>query len=360
MLGNIGGPKIQPVILSGGAGTRLWPLSRPEFPKQFLSLTGEMTMLQATASRLTDFTRYHSPMIVGSHSHLDEMQRQMSAMRYRATYILEPEARNTAPAIALAALLAEPEKLMLVMPSDHVIKDVEIFEAAVCEAVVAAEDGYLVTFGIAPNAPATGFGYIKRGEPLSRGVSKVERFVEKPDHETACGYLEEGGYYWNSGIFLFRASSFVGALNAHAPSVLEACRAALDSANKEEAETVISPRQLDFSRSPSISVDYAVMEQSDRVAVVPVEMGWSDIGTWDAVYDYLQVNDASPNTDRTFQIDSRGCLLRSDGPLIAVVNVDDIIVIASKGEVLVVRRGDSQRVREVVEQLERCPPFSAI
>jgi len=334
---------ITPVILSGGSGTRLWPLSRAASPKQLLALTGERTMLQMTADRWTT-----PPIIVASARHADEIERQVDQI---GLLVLEPAARNTAPAIALAALLAPEERPMLVMPSDHVIGDVAAFRSAVEAALPAAQEGWLVTFGITPDRPETGYGYIRRGSAISSGVERVEQFLEKPDAATAQALVADGKHVWNGGIFLFRPDSYLAALERHEPAVLDAARRALET--KEEAGWRVYPDEHAFASSPSISIDYAVMEKAERVAVVPVSMGWSDVGSWDALHE-LGEKDGSGNLARgeVVAIDNANCLIRSDGPTVVTVGVKDLIVIATGDAVLIVPRGESQRVKEAVEALK--------
>ncbi len=344
--------RITPVILSGGSGTRLWPLSRTGRPKQLLSLTHEDTMLQMTARRAIG-GRFAPPMVVANAAHADEIDAQLAGTGVTdALLILEPAARNTAPAIALAAIEAEPDTIMLVMPSDHVIADVAAFHAAIERAVPLVEAGWLVTFGIAPNAPETGYGYICRGEEIAAGVNRVERFVEKPDRATAEHYLETGRYSWNGGIFLFTAGAYVAALEEFAPGMASAARAAMGTARRDGRQ--VHPDAAAFGRSPSDSIDYAVMEKAERVAVVPVDMGWSDVGSWDALHDIAPKDiDGNAHHGEVIAIDTSNCMIRSEGPLVAVVGVKDVIVIATHDAVLVLPRGDSQQVKRAVEALKR-------
>lgn len=336
-----------PVILSGGAGTRLWPLSVPERPKQLLALTSDRTMLQMTALRAAE-----PPIVVAGESHANEVERQLAAIGIAPkALLLEPAARNTAPAIALAALLAPADMPLLVMPSDHVIGDVESFRKAIEAALPAAADGWLVTFGIAPEAPETGYGYIERGETIGEGLHRVARFREKPDAATAAAYVADGRHLWNGGIFLFRRDAFLQALAEHAPQVLAAAEASVEA--RREAGRRVYPDRTAFAASPSISVDYAVLEKAERIAVVPVSMGWSDVGSWDALYD-AAVKDAEGNVvgGDAHAIGSGGCLIRSDGPVVTAVGVNDLVIVATKDAVLVVPRGETQRVREAVEALK--------
>ncbi len=338
---------VTPVILSGGAGTRLWPLSLPERPKQLLALTGERTMLQMTALRIAGAT-----IIVAGEGHADEVERQLDEVGITpAALVLEPAARNTAPAIALAALVGAPDVPMLVMPSDHLIGDVEAFRGAVQAALPSAAEGWLVTFGITPERPETGYGYVERGEKIGPGVHRVERFREKPDAATAVAYMTDGKHLWNGGIFLFRPDAFLEALEAHAPEVLAAAREAMEARREEGAR--LYPDAAAFAASPSISVDYAVMEKAERIAVAPVAMGWSDLGSWDSLHEAAAKDDAGNALGgEVLAIGSSGCLIRSDGPVVAAVGVSDLVIVATRDAVLVLPRGETQRVREAVEALK--------
>ena len=341
---------IVPVILSGGAGTRLWPLSSRETPKQFLALAGERTMLQETALRAADPAMFAPPVVIGGESHAGLLASQLEAAGTApAALVLEPCARNTAPAIALAALAVEPDRLLLVMPSDHVVRDADAFLAAVAAARPLAQAGWLVTFGIRADRAETGFGYIRRGEALAPGAFRAERFVEKPDAATAQAYLEEGCYDWNGGIFLFRAGRYLDALRTHAPGILEAVRGSMTGAPPAVGDVRPDPDR--FAASPSVSIDYAVMEKDERVAVVPVEMGWSDIGSWDALHE-LREGDARGNVANgpATLIDSDNCLVHSAGTRVVTVGVSDLIVVVGDDAVLVLPRGQSQRVKEALEQ----------
>jgi len=342
--------EITPVILSGGSGTRLWPLSRRATPKQFLEFTPGGTMLAQTLARAPeDEAGFAAPVIVCNADHADLVARHCEGRA--ATVILEPVARNTAPAIALAALALRPDALMLVMPSDHVIADVDAFRRAVSTAAPLAAADWLVTFGIEPDAPETGYGYIERGDAISDGLFRVSRFVEKPDHATARAYVSTGKYSWNAGIFLFRAGAYRDALAAHAPEMLVAAEAAMAGARREGI--FLRPDGAAFAQSPSDSVDYAVMEKATKVAVAPVDMGWSDIGSWDALYDLSQ-KDGHGNvcSGDVEPVDATGCLVRSDGPLVTLCGVEDLIVIATGDSVMILPRGKSQDTKRIVEALK--------
>ncbi len=348
--------RIVPVILSGGAGTRLWPLSRIDRPKQLLRIDGEHTMLQQTALRTADPGRFAAPSIVAGANHADEIERQLVEIGTPpALLILEPAGRNTGPAIALAALAAEPDDLLLVMPSDHIIRDPHAFRAAIDTALPHARNGMLVTFGIAADRPETGYGYIARGEALGPGAFKVARFVEKPDPASAASMLAQGDHDWNAGIFLFRAEAYLDALEALEPTLLSSVRAAM-AAQLDEGIRV-QPDARWFARAPALSIDHAVMEKWPHVAVVPVDMGWSDIGSWESLH-RLGEEDAAGNvvSGEAMTIDAQGCLIRSDGPTIVAIGVRDLVVVATERAVLVVPRAEAQRAAEAIEALRRRDP----
>jgi mannose-1-phosphate guanylyltransferase len=345
---------ITPVILSGGSGTRLWPMSRPERPKQLLSLTAEETMLQLTVRRASG-ERFTAPIVVANAFHADLIEEQLALVSQPVkALLLEPIGRNTAPAIALAAIVAgggsEP---ILVMPSDHVIADVDAFHAAIDAALPLVNDGWLVTFGITPDSPATGYGWIKIGEEeLAPGVHRVERFVEKPPLDRAEAMLSSGDHAWNGGIFLFRADMYLGALSVFAPEMLVAAQQAMDQARYEG--TRIFPDAVAFAACPADSIDYAVMEKAPRVAVVPVSMGWSDIGSWDALH-AISDPDEGGNVVRgdVVAIEAKNCLVQSEpGKRVALVGVQDLIVVVSGADVLVLPRGRSQEVKKLIDAMK--------
>lgn len=338
--------KITPVILTGGSGTRLWPMSRKATPKQFLALTGEKAMLAETMARAAG-EGFAPPLLVGGAAQEEALRR----LAPHAQLILEPAARNTAPAIALAAFRLDPETPMLVMPSDHVIADTAAFRTAIDMAAGLARQGWLVTFGIAPAGPETGYGYIRQGAPLGGTGYMVESFVEKPDAETARTYIDQGSYHWNGGIFLFTAGRYLEAVEAHAPEMAAAARRAVEAGTEDGA--AFRPDVDAFAACPSDSIDYAVMEKAERVAVVPVDMGWSDVGSWDALYEIADKDgDGNALAGGALAIDAENCLIRGEGVTVAAVGVVDLVIVAMKDAVLVLPRGESQRVKEAVEKLK--------
>lgn len=338
---------ITPVILSGGGGTRLWPLSTPATPKQFLALTGEETMFQMTLRRTMDRSRFAAPVIVANAAHAGLVEAQLAAIGIDdAIIILEPCARNTAPAIALAALCVDDAIApMLVMPSDHVILDQPAFDAATDALLPMVEAGWLATYGINPTGPETGYGYIQTGDVLCDGVQVVSRFVEKPGADRAEAMIASGDHVWNGGIFLFRADIYLGVLAVEAPDMLAAAQAAMAAANRTGAQ--ILPDHEAFAASPSDSIDYAVMEKAARVAVAPVAMGWSDVGSWDALHDLGDKDDGGNTTIGHVRLsEASGNLIHADGIRVSVHGVDDLIVVANGREVLILPRGSSQKVRD--------------
>lgn len=338
---------ITPVILSGGGGTRLWPLSTPQTPKQFLALTGEQTMFQMTIARITDRTQFAAPIVVAGAAHSELVEAQLAAIGVTdATLLLEPCARNTAPAIALAALaLDHPKSPMLVMPSDHVIADPAAFAAATAALLPLVEDGWLATYGISPTGPETGYGYIQMGDAQAAGVNAVARFVEKPDAARAAEMIASGDHVWNGGIFLFRADIYLGVMAVHAPEMLAAAQGAMRKA--ERYDNQIHPHGESFAACPSDSIDYAVMEKAERVAVAPVSMGWSDVGSWDSLHEIGAKDEGGNTTIGEVRLsEASGNLIHADGIRVSVHGVDDLIVVANGSEVLILPRGSSQKVRD--------------
>ncbi|WP_412851522.1 mannose-1-phosphate guanylyltransferase/mannose-6-phosphate isomerase [Ectothiorhodospira shaposhnikovii] len=350
---------IHPVILSGGSGSRLWPMSRAGYPKQFLPLhgQGETTMLQDTVKRASG-EGFADPLLVCNEAHRFIIAEQMRQIGITPSDILlEPVGRNTAPAVAAAALrLSEhgPEALMLVMPSDHVILNEPAFRQAVSRAAVAAAEGALVTFGITPTAPETGYGYIQQGRAWGReaeGIHEVERFVEKPDQETARQYLESGDYVWNSGIFLFQAGAYLQALEQFQPEILAAVRKAVTHSTQDMTFCRLDSEA--FSESPSDSIDYAVMEHTDQAAVVPVDMGWNDLGAWSSLWE-IEARDEQGNATKGDVLlhDTRNSYVHSTHAMVALAGVEDVIVVATDDAVLVADRRKAQDVKKIVDRLK--------
>lgn len=381
---------ITPVIMAGGSGTRLWPLSRQLNPKQFLKLTGEKTMLQQTLDRLQGLP-CNSPIAVCNEEHRFLAGEQILEMGIKNfSIILEPSPRNTAPAIALAAIHALTQgsgedkgndPILLVLSADHVIADEDAFRKAVSEALPAARDGRLVTFGVVPRHPETGYGYIKSREPVvdvglqtngnachseecsdeesrlaffsqHKEVLEVEHFVEKPDMTSAERYLAEGCYFWNSGMFLFKAKTYLEELQIHAPKVYEACTKAMQKTEKDLDFIRIDKEA--FETSPSISIDYAVMEQTKLAVLVPLDAGWSDIGSWTALWEVCE-KDKEKNLilGDVKAMSTENCLVRAENKLVATIGVKDLVIVETKDAVLVAHRDHVQKVKDLVEDIRQ-------
>jgi len=347
---------LHPVILSGGAGTRLWPMSRALYPKQFLPLAGPETMLQATARRVAG-PGFAAPLVICNEDHRFLVAEQLRAAGLKAgSILLEPEGRNTAPAATVAALAVardDPEGVVLLMPSDHVIADVEAFHTAVHIAAQVAHQGLLVTFGITPEHPETGYGYIRVGNPLDGlpGAHMVDRFVEKPDRATAEAYLADGGYLWNGGIFAFTATAFLEEMARLHPETVTAARAALEqnTADLDFTRLAAAP----FADTIALSIDHAVMEHTDRAAVVPVSMGWNDVGAWGALWDIGDRDEAGNVLIGDVMADDiHDCYVRSEGPLVSVVGLRDSVVVATDDAVMVAPRDQSAKVKDIVSRLK--------
>lgn len=347
---------IVPVILSGGSGQRLWPVSREHYPKQLINLVSDRSMLQETAERLLD-VRFADPLVICNHEHRFIIAEQLREIGVTpGAIILEPSGRNTAPAAALAALVLvrrNPDAIMLVAPSDHVIEGRDRFLDAVDVAVPAAEGGMIVTFGVTPDHPATGYGYIKKSGALdaAEGCFAIDHFAEKPDAETARQYLAAGTYLWNSGIFLFAAARYLEILDDLRPDILSQCRLAVEG-GRDDLD-FFRPDDRSFEACPAQSIDYAVMEGTTAGAVVPVDMGWNDLGSWAALW-RLGEKDADGNVrvGDVITKDVKGSYLRSDGPLVAAVGLEDVVVIATGDAVLVISKDAVEDVRAVVETLK--------
>ena len=347
---------IIPVILSGGAGTRLWPLSRKLYPKQFLGLVDHTSLFQATVARLAGLAEAAPPMVVCNDAHRFLVAEQIREMDVTPTAILlEPMGRNTAPAAAVAALQAAKggeDPLLLLLPADHVIARVDAFHHALAAGTGPARDGALVTFGIPPSVPETGFGYIRVAGGAEPGrAAAVERFVEKPDLETARDYVASGEYYWNSGMFLFRASAYLEELRTHRPDIAEAAEAMLGAA-RADLDFIRLDRDA-MARCPDDSIDYAVMEKTARAMMVPLDAGWNDVGSWSALLD-IGEHDADGNvvSGDVLTHDTRNCYLRGEDRLIATVGLENHVVVETADAVLVAARDRVQDVKEIVSRLK--------
>jgi hypothetical protein len=336
----------------------LWPLSRELYPKQLLSLVGKGTMLQETLARLQGVKDVVSSVVVCNESHrflVAEQLRQINSSA--AAILLEPAGRNTAPAVAVAALAAlkaskqGEDPILLVLPADHVIREVKAFQAAVQQGLTAAQQGQLVTFGVVPSKPETGYGYIRRAEGAG-GVYPVAEFVEKPDLTTAQEYVNSGRYYWNSGMFMFRAQAFLDELKAHAPAMHAACEQAFAAA-KQDLDFTRLP-SAEFAACPSDSIDYAVMEKTKKAVVVPLDAGWSDVGSWSALHEAIPADaDGNVSIGDVLSSDSQGCYLHSTSRLVATVGLKDHVVIETKDAVMVAPKDRVQDVKNLVNELKK-------
>ena len=340
------------VIMAGGSGSRLWPLSRSLYPKQFLSLSGKQTMLQTTAQRVANISD-EAPLVICNEEHRFIVAEQMRAMNTRADILLEPVGRNTAPAIALAALQSmssDDDPLLLVLAADHVINDTELFQAQVLNAMPLAEAGQLVTFGIVATGPETGYGYIRRGDKKGEGFSVAE-FVEKPTLERAQNYVDSGEYYWNSGMFLFRASRYIEELAKFRPDILDACTKSLETLSPDMDFVRID--EAAFKACPDESIDYAVMEKTDAAVVVPLDAGWNDVGAWSSLWDVNAKDDnGNVTTGDVMCHNTQDSLVTSTSRLVSTVGVSDIVVVETKDAVLVAAKDQVQEVKKIVERLK--------
>ncbi|MBC2714721.1 MAG: mannose-1-phosphate guanylyltransferase/mannose-6-phosphate isomerase [Desulfobacteraceae bacterium] len=356
---------IIPVVLAGGSGTRLWPISRELYPKQLLNLTDEHTMIQNTLLRLNDFEGMALPVIIGSDKQRFIVDQQLAEVNIRPSEIfLEPVGRNTAPAVAVAALKAvtmDPESLILVLPADHLIGDVPKFHEALRTAERFAEQGFLVTFGIVPDRPETGYGYIRQGEPAqaligdsSNGLNKayaIYEFVEKPDLPTARHYLATGDYCWNSGMFMFKAARVLEELKRFVPDIVNACEKAFKNGHSDQGCFYLE--QDAFSQCPSDSIDYAVMEKTERGIMVPLDAGWDDLGSWEALWN-VGDKDESGNviSGDVICVDVEGSLVNAQSRLVTVLGVKNLSVVETPDAVLVSSLSNTQGVKKIVETLK--------
>lgn len=349
-------PVIVPVIMSGGAGTRLWPLSRQAAPKQMHAIFGQQTLLQQTITRVPHDAGFADPIVVCAQPHIAAVQQQLLQIGVSASQIIaEPVARNTAPCAAIAArAVAEtfgPDALVLLLAADHHIANPTAFRAAVHCAANTAVRGHIITFGPTPSRPETGYGYLLAGQEIDGPVRKLQKFVEKPDLTTAKAWLQDGRYLWNSGMFLFAANTMLEECRALRPQIYQATAEAWKNARRSAGHLLLEPQA--FASCPAESVDTAIMENTTLGAVIALDAGWSDVGSWTAIYELCEQDEnANAVIGPVIHVDTKNCLFRSDGPRIAAIGVCGLAVIATKDAVLVLPLSDAQKVREVVDQLE--------
>ncbi|MCF6220873.1 MAG: mannose-1-phosphate guanylyltransferase/mannose-6-phosphate isomerase [Robiginitomaculum sp.] len=348
---------IIPVIMSGGAGTRLWPASRQATPKQLLPLISEQTMIQETAKRLRgawDGFSFGVPVIVCNTSHAASITKQLGGLGIKpGTIITEPVPRNTAPCAAIAALAVQaqdPDALMLLAPADHHINNKPAFAQVVTAGLAAAEAGYLVTFGITAETPETGYGYIQKGAALDDHAFKVAAFKEKPRKEIAEEYITSGAYFWNAGIFMCKPSVLLAEMKKHCPDILATCEIAYSASAKQGG--ILSLDEKSFAACPADSIDYAVMERTDKAAVVEANMGWSDIGSWSALWERTKDESGNAHNGDVHTIDTTNSLIHTDGPFVATIGIDNLAVIVHQGAILVANMDKVQDVKKVVDFLK--------
>jgi mannose-1-phosphate guanylyltransferase len=342
--------KINITIIAGGFGTRLWPASRASLPKQFLSFDEQYSLFQSTINRVSDLD-IDSITTVCNENHRFFVAEQLENINKKSSIILEPESKNTAPAIAMSALNQDDEVIMLVMPADHVISDSLLFNKKIKDAIDLASSGKLVTFGIIPRDPNTGYGYIERGSAIGNGFS-VNSFKEKPDYENAKEYIESGNFYWNSGIFLFKKNTFLDELKIHSPKIFKTCNKVHENRNIEH-DFIWLDKKL-FKECPTDSIDYAVMENTSNAAVIPVDLGWNDLGSWESVWENSKKDKNKNHTKGDVIIqNTSGSYVSSENQLITVSGVDNLIVVATKDSILVCNKNNSQDVKEITEVLKK-------
>jgi mannose-1-phosphate guanylyltransferase/mannose-6-phosphate isomerase len=347
---------VYPVILSGGSGTRLWPLSRQARPKQFLALLGERSLLQETALRVAPIGGLFGPLtLIGNAAHRATAETQLAALgSMPALHILEPKGRNTAPAAAIAALAVaaqDKDAILALLPADHVIADVSAFRAAVEQAAADAAEGRIVTFGIVPAGPETGYGYIRRGpSPRPAGTYPIAEFVEKPDLQTAERYVAAGTYLWNSGMFVSRADVLLAEMRTHCPAILKGARVAYEKGRRDGG--VLALDEASFAACPADSIDYALMERTGAASVLPVRMGWNDVGSWAALYDLAPKDEAgNVRLGDVIAHDSAGSFIRAEHRLVATVGIADLVIIETADALLVARRDKVQDIKAIIEKL---------
>ena len=341
-----------PVILSGGSGTRLWPLSRSQHPKQFLPLASQKTMVQETVLRLQGLKDLQPPLAICNENHRFMMAEQLREIGIQpAAIILEPMGRNTAPAVALAALTAKPDDILLILPADHVISNTAAFQEAICQASNKAKQGYLVTFGIVPDQPETGYGYIKSGEALDTESFAVDAFVEKPDLETAEKYIKSGDYFWNSGMFVFKAGRFIEELQKFQPDIVKSCQKSLD--NQQRDIDFIRLDKEAFKNCPSDSIDYAVMEKTDHAAMIPLDADWNDIGSWSALWDITDKDDNgnAVNGD-VIALNTSNSFIHASHKLVTTIGVDNLVIVETGDAVMIAVKDQVQDVKNIVNALK--------
>ncbi|WP_051279317.1 mannose-1-phosphate guanylyltransferase/mannose-6-phosphate isomerase [Hellea balneolensis] len=345
--------KIIPVIMSGGAGSRLWPASRQAMPKQLLPLVTEQTMVQETAERLSG-DLFHPPVFICNAAHAEPIRTQMAAIDMAiGAIIVEPMGRNTAPCAVIAALhakISDPKALILLAPADHHVTKPDAFRRSVAAAMTAAKNGNLVTFGITPDGPETGYGYIEQGDPLSPGAFEVNAFKEKPDRETAQSYLDKGGYFWNAGIFLFSPETLLTEMRKFHPEIVKQASLAYGHAGLVSGQVNLDEES--FAACPSESIDYAVMEPTDKAAIVPANIGWNDIGSFTSLHALKKGEEGNAVKGDVIAYNTQNSLIETDGPLVTTVGIDGLAVIVKDGSILVAKLDAAQDVKKIVETLK--------